>query len=470
MRIVPLYRSFVLAVFLAFALPALSQTQSPMPAQMRALIDEAAEKILDATGVPSASIAVVRDGRIAYVHAYGCAKLDSKMPANTDMRYRIGSISKQFTATAVLILQQQGKLSLNDPVGKYLPGLTRANEVTIRELLSHTSGYQDYWPQDYVFPAMLKGINPQHIVDVWGHRPLDFDPGTKWQYSNTNYVIAGMIIQKVTGGSPFDFLAQHVFRPLGMKGVYNNDQVDPPSSDPTGYIRYALGPLHPAPVIGHGWVYAAGELSMTAEDLATWDLSIINRSILGPASYDELEKEVLLKNGVGTRYALGLDISQEHGHWELEHGGEVSGFVSSNAVYPDDRAAIVVLTNQDASSAADQISQQIAKLIFEKADANAAARTQQARDIFEGLQHGKIDRSLFTSDCNAYFDDEAIKDFQSSLGPMGKPSKFTETEHSLRGGMTLRVYRAVFPTKALRVWTYEMPDGRLEQYQVAVAQ
>ena len=115
------------------------------------------------------------------------------------MRYSIGSISKQFTATAILLLQEQGKLSLDDPVGKYIPGLTRGDEVTIRQILSHTSGYQDYWPEDYVMTPMLGPETAQQILDTWAKKPLDFEPGTQWQYSNTNFVIAGRIVEKVTG-------------------------------------------------------------------------------------------------------------------------------------------------------------------------------------------------------------------------------------------------------------------------------
>ena len=140
------------------------------------------------------------------------------------MRYSIGSISKQFTAAALLMLQEQGKLSLDDKVGKYIPDLTRANEVTIRQLLSHTSGYQDYWPQDYVMPGMLKPVTAQQIMDTWAKKPLDFDPGTKWQYSNTNYVIAGAIAEKVAGMPLWQFLEQRIFKPLGMSSAYDIDR------------------------------------------------------------------------------------------------------------------------------------------------------------------------------------------------------------------------------------------------------
>ena len=166
---------------------------------MKAKIDAAVNQILSSTKVPSASIAIVKDGHIAYLQAYGQARLSPAMDATPQMQYSIGSISKQFTAAAVLLLAQEGKLTLDDPVAKYLPELTRAREVTIRMLLSHTSGYQDYWPEDYVMTSMMVPTTAQHILDVWGKRPLDFDPGTRWQYSNTNYVIAGRIVEQVSG-------------------------------------------------------------------------------------------------------------------------------------------------------------------------------------------------------------------------------------------------------------------------------
>jgi D-alanyl-D-alanine carboxypeptidase len=169
--------SFV--VVLGFAFQAFSQTQlAPESAEK---IDKLVTDTLARTGVPSASIAVVKDGALVYVKAYGDAKVEPKVPATTQMRYSIGSISKQFTAAAILLLQEQGKLSLDDKVAKYIPDLTRASEVTIRQLLSHTSGYQDYWPQDYVMKPMLESITARKLMDTWAKIPLDFEPGTKWQ-------------------------------------------------------------------------------------------------------------------------------------------------------------------------------------------------------------------------------------------------------------------------------------------------
>jgi D-alanyl-D-alanine carboxypeptidase len=444
-----------------------ARAQAQLPLEMQQKIDKVAHDALAKTGVPSASVAVVKDGHIAYLHAYGNARLDPETPAKPDMRYSIGSISKQFTAAAILRLQEEGKLSLDDKVSKFIPGLTRGDEVTIRELLSHTSGYQDYWPQDYVMPMMLQPVDARKILDTWARKPLDFDPGTKWQYSNTNYVIAGLIVEKASGEPLLQFLQQEIFTPLKMKSVADTDKAKLGDTDPTGYMRYALGPPRPAPKEGSGWLFAAGELAMPAEDLAKWDISIINQELLKPASYREFETEVVLKNGLGTQYGLGVDVSAKLGHRSLSHGGEVSGFTSENLVFPDERAAVVVLTNQDASDVSGAIASGIAPLLLASADPATPEKLAQACKIFEGLQHGTIDRSLFTGNANSYFDEQALKDFSGSLGPLGTPEEFIQTRQALRGGMKLREYTIKFPKTTLEAWTFEMPDGKLEQFQVA---
>ncbi len=323
---------------------------------LRTQIDRIATQVLVQIGVPSASIAVVQHGKLVYTHAYGSARLAAgsspAVPATPDMRYSIGSISKQFTATAILLLQEQGKLSVDDPVGKYIPGLTRGDEVTIHEILSHTSGYQDYWPEDYVMTSMMGPETAQQIIDTWARKPLDFEPGTQWQYSNTNFVIAGRIVEVVSGKNYWDFLTEHIFGPLHMNSVWNSDQTALTPADAAPYYRHALGPLRSAPAEGHGWMFAAAELAMTAHDLALWDASLLAQSVLKPESYKEMFTEVKLKNGDGTKYGLGVEVRDRDGHRSIEHSGEDSGFVSDNVVFIDDGAAVAVLTNQDAVDAA----------------------------------------------------------------------------------------------------------------------
>jgi len=453
-----------------FAAVAISSAQNApsLAADSRSSIDEIVKNALAGTGVPSASIAVVKDGKIVYLQAYGDARLDPKLPATPEMRYSIGSISKQFTAAAILLLQEQGKLSIDDPVSKYVPGLTRGNEVTIRQVLSHTSGYQDYWPQDYVMTPMLQPTTAQQILDRWARIPLDFDPGTKWQYSNTNYVIAGLIVERVGGVPMLQLLQQSVFGPLSMKSIANVDEAKLPNSDPEGYFRYALGPLRPSPKEANGWIFAAGELAMTAKDLAKWNISLMNQSVLKHASYRAMETEAVLNNGVGTRYGLGVFVIGMNGHRVLEHSGEVSGFTAENIVSPDDRFAVSVLTNQFAANAASQIGHGILNWFLKTENVQDTKQDAVVRRVFDGLKQGTIDRSLFTDNANGYFTDQALKDYANSLAPLGDPVSFIQSSVSLRGGMTHRSYQVKYQHKNLGINIYEMPDGRFEQYLIAV--
>src|SRR5262245_34608781 len=260
-----------------------------LPPDLAAKIDERVQAALDQVQAPSASIAIVLDGKVAYLKAYGQARLaPEEVAATTETRYAIGSVSKQMVAAAALLCVQDGKLQLDDPVGKYLPGLTEGERITIRHLLNHTSGYRDFYPQDYVFPAMKLPIKPSGILDQWARVPLDFQPGEQWQYSNTGYTAAGLIVEKVTGQPLFEFMRERVFKPLEMSRVVDHDTQPLVVPDAVGYTRVALGPIRPVTKEGEGWLFAAGPLAMAPSELAKWNISLINQSLLSAASYREL--------------------------------------------------------------------------------------------------------------------------------------------------------------------------------------
>jgi D-alanyl-D-alanine carboxypeptidase len=442
-----------------------AQTVDTIEPALKARIDRIAVDVMKQRDVPSASLAVVQNGKVTYAHAYGLARIHPDKPSLPEMRYSIGSISKQFAATAILLLQEQGKLSLDDTVGKYVSGLTRGNEVTIRQILSHTSGYQDYAPEDYPVESQLRPVTPRTILDTWATKPLDFEPGTQWQYSNTNYVIAGLIIEKVSGQKLFDFLGEHIFHPLEMKSAWNSDEKELTRTDAAPYVRAALGPLRPCPNGGEGWMFAAGELAMTAHDVALWNISLMQRSILKAESYDQMFAEVKLKDGKGTHYGLGVEVVDRDGHRSIEHSGEVNGFVSDNEVLIDDGVAITVLTNHMAGGA-EEITRLAAATIL---GVNHTQTEKAALAVYHGLQKGQIDGSLLAPNLAAYFDPQTITDFKTSLGPLGEPLIFHQTREQLRGGMTERIFQIVYPTRRLRLSTYTYPDGKLEQYLVEPA-
>ena len=429
-------------------------------------IDKAVEKALLDTGTPSVSLAIVKGCKVAYVHAYGDARLEPKTPAQPEMRYSIGSVSKQFLAVAVLLLEQEGKLSLNDRVSKYLPDLTRADDISIRQLLSHTAGYQDYYPLNYVAPFMQKPVTIKEVINRWACKPLDFEPGTQWQYSNTGYVVAGRILEIVAGVTLMDFLENRIFNPLGMTRVLDLDRQPLTVADAQGYIRFGLGSLHPAWPEASGWLFAAGELAMTAGDLALWDISLMEKRLLNPASYRAMITPAQLQNGAPLDYALGVLIKNQDGHPVVQHTGGVSGFVSSNTIWPDQGIAVVVLSNSK-STAPARLSDIIGRLLLrEQLDPQAGIALEQAKGIFTDLQEGKIDRSLLTSDASSYFSAEVLAEQGESLKRLGLPLSFEQTSSGLRGGYRFRRFRITFSNKVLELTTYAAPDGKLAQYLV----
>ena len=445
--------------------------QAPSTADLRTKVDAAAAEVLAKTGVPSATVGIVQNGRIVLTSAYGSARLTPPMAATPELHYAVGSISKQFTAACVLLLQEDGKLSLDDPIAKYFPGLTRAKDVTIRNILTHTSGYEDYAPQDYTIPAWTKPTTAEQIVKEWATKPLDFEPGSQYQYSNTNFNIAGLIVEQVSGEPFWTFLTRRVLTPLGMTHTIDLD-TQHSQLEPTGYMRNALGPLRPALMEAKGWYFADGEMAMPVGDLLLWDISLMNRTLLTPASYAAMTTDQRLAGGQTARYGLGVQIGVRDGHRVVSHGGEVGGFVAQNTVYPDDKIAIAVLTNQEASAAAGGIARAISSLLLPAAAGgsamDAAKAEAQAKQILAGLQQGKIDRALFTPNCNFYFDETSLDDHAKSLGPLGAVQSVTQASTALRGGMTFRSFDVSFANGTkVRLTTYTTNDGRLEQFLIA---
>jgi CubicO group peptidase (beta-lactamase class C family) len=423
-------------------------------------IDAVAREWLASTGAPSVSIAVVQNGLMAYAQAYGHARLEPEMPATTATRYAIDSVSKEFTAAAVLFLAQQGKLSLDDPAGKWFPDLGEASKVTLRELLTHTAGIRDYWPQDYVPLEMLRPTTVAGILNEWARRPLDFEPGTQWQYSNTGYVLAAAIVEKVSGKPLLDFLREHIFAPLHMDHVTEDDTRPLPVGDAGAYTRLGLGPTRHAPKEGPGWLFGASELAMTPSELALWDVSLMNRSLLSADSYAALFTPYVLKNGRSTDYGLGLDIETVQGRKRIGHDGAGSGYLAASRLWPDEKAAIVVLTNNDWADPGDLLNR-IAFVILTPNAAQARAGT-----VFAQFQSGNVDRSLFTANGNSVLTSQALADLKASLGPLG-PARLIELEHeSRRGGMITRRWKILCRDRRLEVTERGYPDGQLEEFLV----
>jgi D-alanyl-D-alanine carboxypeptidase len=437
-----------------------------LPPELASRIDAVVSNGIARASIPSASIALVQHRAIVYAHAYGWAQLEPRRTATPQMPYPLASISKEFTAAAVLLLQERGQLSLGDPAGKYLPNLGSASGVTLRALLSHTGGVRDFWPQDYAPPEMLQPIDPRQIVARWAGQPLDFPPGSDWQYSNTGYTISGLIVERLTHESLFRFLQSGIFKPLGMASPLDYGAGPLPRDAPVGYTHYALGPPRPAQREGLGWTLGAGQLAMTASDLARWDISLMEQHLLRPESYRDLTHEVQLTSGVGTSYALGLEVSLDLGRRVLKHGGALMGFTSHNRIYPDDGTAVVVLTNGENGSLLVAIADELSKILLAQTSPLEAAAESDSKRVFADLQHGRIDTGHLTDNARSYFTPAVLADYASSLAPLGEPQGFTLVRRIHRGGFLIRAYEVSFAQKKLTIVVLSAPDGRLEQYAI----
>jgi len=429
-----------------------------LPAVDAATLDAVAHEWLAASGAPSVSIAVVYGGRLAYARAYGYARRAPRLAASPTTRYPIDSVSKEFTAAAVLLLAEQGKLSLEDTVGKWFGDLGGASQATLQQLLTHTSGIRDFWPQDFLPPEMMRPTSTERLLAEWAARPLDFEPGTDWQYSNTGYVLAGAIVEKAAGEPLMQFLSEHVFAPLKMHSVAAVDAGPLPPPDAAGYTRYGLARVRSAPREGSGWLFGAAQLAMSPSDLARWDVSLIEQSLLGPQSYQAELTHVVLKDGSGHGYGLGLVLEERQGRARIGHDGSGSGFLAANRIWPTEQLAIIALTNNDWASPDDLIDRLAFVLLPPRPE------EARARSIFTGFQRGTVDRTLFTDSGNSYLSATNLADLKASLAPLG-PARLIVLEREVaRGGMLMRRWKILCRSRRLEAIEGGYPGGKLEQF------
>lgn len=303
-------------------------------------IDDVIRETMAIGRVPGAILLVSRDGKPVRVSTYGVANLETTAAVRRNTAFEIGSVSKQFTAAAVLLLVDDGKLSLDDTVGKHLPDAPELwRPLTLRQMLSHTSGLKDSMqtPDDAKFRA-------DDYFKKLGTAPLDFEPGTSWAYSNLGYNLAAMVVEKVSGTQFPKFMAERIFKPLGLKETRFTDPVEVVSNRARGYVPTAkgwqnAGSTYPPTLLG------AGAILSTADDVARWDHAIVTGRLLKPQTLKEFFTPVGLKSGSDVPYALGWFIGQDQGRPIWEHGGNTLGFSCSNLYLPKEKTSIVFLTN-----------------------------------------------------------------------------------------------------------------------------
>ncbi|HWM95162.1 MAG TPA: serine hydrolase [Thermoanaerobaculia bacterium] len=297
-------------------------------------------------GEPGAAVLVAKDGKVLLRKGYGMANLELGVPIQPDMVFKIASVTKQFTATAILMLQERGKLSVDDEITKYLPDYpTHGQKITIHHLLTHTSGIPSYTSMPEWVPRWREDMTVQQAIDMFKGKPLDFNPGEKQSYSNSGYTLLGAIIEKASGKSYEDFVEQEIFAPLGMKRSRYGHDTELVPGRVTGYDRTEEG-YRLAPYLSMTQPYSAGSLMSTVDDLALWAEALSSGKLIRKESLERMTTPAKLTTGKPNNYAYGLAIWEEDGARIVEHDGGIPGFFSDLLSIPDGRLVVVVLSNK----------------------------------------------------------------------------------------------------------------------------
>jgi CubicO group peptidase (beta-lactamase class C family) len=431
-----------------------------------AAIDAYVAALVREQGTPGLALTIMRDGKVVLAQGYGKRALEEGAPVEPDTAFAVGSVTKQFACASVLLLAEEGKLSVDDKVAKYFPDLTRAGDITLYQLMTHTSGYPDFYPLDFVDRRLQKPIAVDAVIKDYAGGKLDFAPGARWSYSNTGYLILGRVVEKVSGESFGTFLDRRILRPVGMKD--SAFEPGPGSSGRArGYLSFALGPFEPATPEAEGWVHAAGGLWASAPDLARWSLALMQGRVLKPDSFRLMTTPVSLADSRSKDYGCGLSVLRRDGETVLSHGGAVSGFRAYSALVPRTKSALVLLTNGEPADPA--LPQTLLGLVLEDEKQPDVPRVdgtpvrEAALDFLHQMQAGQLDREKLGAEFSAYLSDERVRAAASRLKALGEPEKVEVETVRERGGMEVATIRFTFKSAVLEGLLYRTPDGKIQQ-------
>jgi CubicO group peptidase (beta-lactamase class C family) len=399
--------------------------------------------------IPGISLAVIRNGKIALVRSYGFSNIEHQIPVKPETVFQSGSIAKQFTATAVMILVEEGKLSLDDKISKYFTDAPESwKAITVRHLLTHTSGMGEY-PPDL---DLRRDLTEDEYLAVIKSVPLAYAAGAKWDYSNLGYVTLGILIRKITGKFYGDFLAERVFQPLGMTTARVISEADIVPNRAAGY-RLVKGELK-----NQEWVSpstnttADGSLYFTILDLAKWDAALYTDKPLRQSSLAQMWTPVKLDDGRRKAYGFGWHTDEIHRHRAVYHGGAWQGFKSFIVRFPDDKLTIIFFANlwdtrefKLARGLASIFYPEFALPAVQPIEDKEPQVTASVRRVLLQFARGTVDTNLFTPEARAKMFPEQAKQFGESLNSLSLPIAIIYTneliEHREENG--LRIYRYV---------------------------
>ncbi len=416
------------------------------------------------------TVGVMQNGVVIHAKGYGLANTATNTAVTAETLFGIGSVTKQFTCAVALQLEQEGKLSFDDPMAKYDAALTRAGDITVRDIGGMVSGYRDYYPLDFVDRPMAAARPGAEIVRDFAARPLDFEPRSRYSYSNTGYLLLGRIAE-IAGGEPFAAaLQRRLFGPLGLE----HTRYEPARGGPgmaEGYTPLGLGAAEPAIPEGEGWIGAAGGIWSTPSDLLRWDLALMEGKVLSPASFATMSTPRRLTDGRSSGYGCGQSIRDRGPVLVLQHGGALSGFGARNALVPSSRSAVAVMANADwAGGVLDAIESAVLAKLMPVADAPTVAgppARDVALDLLGQIRSGTVNRALLGAEYDAFLTPARLAVMAKSLIDAGEVSDVQAGPIRERGGMEVSSLTLKVGQTPASTLMYRTPDGKVQEFLVS---
>ncbi|MCA1600284.1 MAG: beta-lactamase family protein [Acidobacteria bacterium] len=431
-------------------------------------VDDYVERQLRQLHIPGLSLAVVRNGRIIKARGYGLANVERNLPSTKDTVYEIGSITKQFTATAVMMLVEEGKVSLDDKITKYFPEAPETwHRITVRHLLTHTSGIQNHVAVPD-FPNLFQtNLTRDQVIKLFFKLPLEFQPGETWAYDNTGYYLLGLVVEQASGKSFWQFLDERIFRPVGMTSTRNTDAHAIVKNRASGYA-WVNDAFENRPVLAPFVAFSAGAILSTVEDMAKWDAALYTERLLKRSSLEQMWTPAKTIDGglASFDYGYGWFIETYHGHRVVQHSGGTPGFSSVIYRFVDSQLTVIILTNH-ADRIVDQLAIDIAGIYVP-----ALARPQGSLDpdpqtsrrlneVVSGLLNGKHDPALFTPAMRTFLSTATGKAFWKWFASHGALGSFTYSDREDAGNTHIFRYRLLLGENAYWFSVTTGEDGRI---------
>jgi CubicO group peptidase (beta-lactamase class C family) len=438
---------------------------SSSPADEGARVDAYIRGEMQREQIPGLALGVYRDGKIVKAEGYGTANLEWDAPVKTDTIFQSGSVGKQFAAIAVMMLVEEGKVGLDDPIRKYFPDAPETwKDIKIRNLLSHTSGLGEYESGSRTKPDgpfyLRLDMTEDELYKKIAAMPMDFKPGEDWSYRNTNYVLLGIMIHRVTGKFYGDYLQERIFQPLGMTSTRIISDRDIIPHRAAGY-EMVKGELK-----NQDWVSptfnstADGTLYFTVLDLEKWDAALYTEKLLKRSSLEQMWTVMKLNDGKPNKanYGFAWEITEINGHKVIEHGGAWQGFTCNISRYVDDKLTVVVLTNLDAGHAQPgKIAHTVAGLYLpalmpaeiKPIEDKEPQTTQLVQSLLQEIASGKTDQGRFTAELRAKLFPDAMEGMSGYLKELGPLKSLDLMKRGDEGGQRSYQYRADYEHMSL---------------------